>query len=76
MLAAAAPALGGDVLGLQLASSTAAANATPAAAPITPPPVPNVPLPKTGGTVPLPLGLGLFTLAGAAAMLVRRSRTA
>jgi hypothetical protein len=76
VLAAAGPALGGDVLGLKLADSTAAVYATPDG-PITTPTTPaTTPLPKTGGSVPLPLGLGLLGLAGITAALVRRSRTA
>lgn len=72
VLPIAADALGGDVLGLRLASSTAAANATPVVA-APPGPTPQ-PLPKTGGGVSMPLGLGLFALAGATAAFVRRTR--
>jgi LPXTG-motif cell wall-anchored protein len=75
VLAMAASSLGGDVLGLKLADSTAAVYATevgPITTPTTPPPA--TPLPKTGGSVPLPLGLGLLALAGLSATLVKRSR--
>ena len=75
VLAAAAPALGGDVLGLKLADSTAAVYATPDGPITTPTTPPATPLPKTGGTVPVGLGLGLLALAGVAATLVRRTRT-
>jgi hypothetical protein len=75
VLAAAGPALGGDVLGLKLADATAAVYATPDG-PITTPTTPApTPLPKTGGSVPVGLGLGLLGLAGISAALVRRSRT-
>jgi hypothetical protein len=73
VLPIAADALGGDVLGLRLASSTAAANATPVA-PVAPGPTPQ-PLPKTGGAVPMSLGLGLFALAGVSVTVLRRTRT-
>jgi hypothetical protein len=71
VLSIAAPSLGGDVLGLRLASATAAANATPYVGGEPPPPVRN--LPKTGTDPLLPLSLALFAIGGATAVLVRRS---
>jgi hypothetical protein len=74
VLPIAAEALGGDVLGLRLGTSTAAANATPVAAPTTTKPGPTK-LPRTGGgDLGLPLGLALFAAAGGATAVVRRSR--
>jgi len=74
VLSIAAPSLGGDVLGLRLASSTAAANAVPyVGGPPPTPPIRN--LPKTGTDPLLPLALTLFAVGGATAVLVRRSRT-
>jgi hypothetical protein len=75
VLAMAASSLGCDVIGMKLADSTAAVYSTedgPITTPTTPPPA--TPLPKTGGSVPLPLGLGLLALAGLSATLVKRSR--
>jgi hypothetical protein len=66
--------LGGPVIGLRLGASTAAANATPAKAPVAPPNLPTK-LPKTGGGAALPLALVLFLGAGGAAALIRRSRS-
>jgi LPXTG-motif cell wall-anchored protein len=74
VLPIAAEALGGDVLGLLLGQSTAAANATPAAAPTPPPAIEK--LPKTGAATSIPLALGLLGLAGASVALLRRTRTA
>ena len=75
LLPIAAEALGGDVLGLHLGQSTAAANATPVA----PAPAPTTPpidrLPKTGGSATLPVGLALFGAAAVAAAVVRKART-
>ena len=78
VLPIAASALGGDVLGLSLASATAAANATaledePRQAPPAAPAAPG--LPKTGGDSALPLTLALLAVGAAGAALVRRTRT-
>ncbi len=73
VLPIAADALGGDVLGLLLGQSTAAANARPVAPPATTPPITK--LPKTGGGFGLPVALGLFVVAGATAAVLRRTRT-
>lgn len=77
VLPVAAAALGGDVLGLSLASTTAAANAvdTPRAVPEAPVLTSTPSLPKTGSNSALPLTLGLLTVGGATALLVRRTRT-
>jgi LPXTG-motif cell wall-anchored protein len=72
VLPIAADALGGDVLGLLLGQSTAAANARPVAPPPTAPPITK--LPKTGGGIGLPVAFGLFAVAGAAAVVLRRTR--
>lgn len=71
-----ADVLGGDVLGLSLATSTAAANATAPALPRSAPPAPPAPpaLPKTGGESGLTIALALFAVAGAGGTLVRRTR--
>jgi len=73
VLPIAAEALGGPVLGLSLASATAAANG---AAPALPgaPAAPS--LPRTGGEGALPLTLALFAAATAGVHLIRRTRTA
>jgi LPXTG-motif cell wall-anchored protein len=79
ILPIAATALGGDALGVSLASATAAANAVPAQAPLpSPAPPPEQPrsLPRTGGDSALPLGLALLAVGAAGAALVRRSRIA
>jgi hypothetical protein len=78
VLPIAAAALGGDVLGLSLASATAAANAHPADDIIrqAPPESPNGALPRTGGDTALPLTLALLGLGAAGAAIVRRTRTA
>ncbi len=80
VLPIAAEALGGDVLGLSLASATAAANANdiprlapPAGPPAATPDAP--PLPKTGAESALPLTLALLAVGSAGALLVRRTRT-
>lgn len=80
VLPIAAEALGGDVLGLSLASATAAANtaenpltAPPIAPPAATPTAP--PLPKTGAESALPLTLALLAVGSAGALLVRRTRT-
>jgi hypothetical protein len=75
VLPIAAEALGGDVLGLRLATSGAAAQAIPADA-VTTTTAARKPLPKTGGAPLAPLGLAL--LAGAATTLafLRRSQEA
>lgn len=79
VLPIAAAALGGDVLGLSLASATAAANAvenTLTAPPVAPPAAtPAAPLPKTGAESALPLTLALLAVGAAGALLVRRTRT-
>jgi LPXTG-motif cell wall-anchored protein len=78
VLPIAAAALGGDVLGLSLASTTAAANAVDVdrAAPPAPPVVKtSSPLPKTGGDTAMPLTLALLAVGAAGAVLVRRTRT-
>ena len=71
-----ADVLGGDVLGLSLASATAAANAT-TVVPATPTGNPRSapPLPKTGGESGLALALALLAVAGVGGTLVRRTRT-
>jgi hypothetical protein len=72
VLSIAQDALGGDVLGIRLGSSDAAANA----AITTPDTVPApIKLPKTGGTPSLPVALVLMLGAGGLAALVRRTRT-
>ncbi len=77
ILPIAADALGGSVLGLSLASATAAANAelvSPSSGP-----GPDVEeqrsLPRTGGEAALPVTLGLLAAASAGLVLVRRTRT-
>jgi LPXTG-motif cell wall-anchored protein len=69
--------LGGDVLGLSLASTTAAANAVDVDRAIPEAPVlTSAPsLPKTGSNSALPLTLALLTVGAASAVLVRRTRT-
>ena len=65
VLPIAAAALGGDVLGLSLASATAAANATDvdrAAPPAVPENAAIAPLPKTGGESAIPLTLALLAV--------------
>lgn len=75
LLPIAAAALGGDVLGVHLGQSTAAANATPLVEPPATTARPG-PLPRTGGTdASLPLGLALFGAAAGATALVRRARS-
>jgi hypothetical protein len=72
VLSIASDSLGGDVLGIRLGSSDAAANA----AITTPDTVPTpIKLPKTGGTPSLPVALVLMLGAGGLAALVRRTRT-
>jgi hypothetical protein len=68
-------ALGAEsVLGLQLSQASAAANAVPAgAAPRSP--TPRGPLPQTGGSVSLPVALGLFGAAAVGLAAIRRTRT-
>ena len=79
VLPIAAEALGGDLIGLSLASATAAANAvdTPRQAPpLNQPVAPTpAPLPKTGAESALPLTLALLAVGTAGALLVRRTRT-
>jgi LPXTG-motif cell wall-anchored protein len=77
VLPVAAAALGGDVLGLSLASTTAAANAVDVDRAIPEAPVlTSAPsLPKTGSNSALPLTLALLTVGAASAVLVRRTRT-
>lgn len=77
VLPIAAEALGGDVLGLSLASTTAAANAVDVAR--VAPPAPDVPaaapLPRTGAESALPLTLALLAVGAAGVAMVRRART-
>lgn len=68
-----ADVLGGDVLGLSLATSTAAANAVVPQTTRNVPPAPPG-LPKTGGETGLPIALALFAVAGVGGTLVRRTR--
>jgi LPXTG-motif cell wall-anchored protein len=77
VLPIAAEALGGDVLGLSLASTTAAANVNPVTVERSAPPeeVLTTPLPKTGADDTLPLTLALLAVGAAGAVLVRRTRT-
>jgi LPXTG-motif cell wall-anchored protein len=77
VLPIAAAALGGDVLGVSLASTTAAANATELrrSVPETPEEVLTTPLPKTGADDTMPLTLALLAVGAAGAVLVRRTRT-
>ena len=78
VLPIAAAALGGDVLGLSLASATAAANAVDvdrSAPPAVPENAPIAPLPKTGGEDAIPLTLALLAVGAAGVALVRRTRT-
>ena len=77
VLPVAAAALGGDVLGLSLATATAAANAkdVPLSIPATPEVKTSAPLPKTGGETAMPLTLALLGVGAAGAVLVRRTRT-
>jgi hypothetical protein len=75
VLSIAAPALGGDVLGLRLATSGAAAQAIPADA-VTTTTQERKPLPRTGGAPLAPLGLALLAGAGTTLALVRRTREA
>ncbi len=73
-----ADVLGGDVLGLSLAQTTAAANAVDVAR-VAPPGAPEVPaaapLPKTGGESALPMTLALLAVGTAGVAMVRRART-
>lgn len=77
VLPIAADVLGGDVLGLSLASTTAAANAVDTAR--VAPPAPEVPgaapLPKTGAESALPMTLALLAVGAAGVAMVRRART-
>ncbi len=75
VLPIAASALGGDVVGLSLASATAAANATAPGLPSTPETPVKRGLPRTGGDSALPLTMALLALGTGAAFLVRRTRT-
>lgn len=78
VLPIAAAALGGDVLGLSLASATAAANLgeqTRQAPPAVPEDAPITPLPQTGGESAIPLTLALLAAGTAGVALVRRTRT-
>lgn len=78
VLPVAAAALGGDVLGLSLASATAAANAVDeprAVPPVQDEPIAPPALPKTGGEGALPLTLALLAVGTAGVAMVRRSRT-
>ncbi len=75
VLSIASEALGGDVLGLRLATSGAAAQAIPAE-PVTTTTKARQPLPKTGAAPMLPLGLALLAGAATTFGLIRRTRTA
>lgn len=77
LLPIAASALGGDVLGLSLASATAASNAAAPAPRVAPPAAPPAApgLPKTGGESTLPLTMALLAVGAAGAAMVRRTRS-
>lgn len=77
VLPIAASALGGDVLGLSLASTTVAANAVDVdrAAPPAPDVPAAAPLPRTGAESALPITLALLAVGAAGVAMVRRART-